>query len=270
MSSKNSNVPHTLHEDNPWTQAIPGHPPRKDSAIFIQARKFLNKILINKNNLYGPKPVQAHHGGALWLKDGYGWFMVKNLAGLEWCSQWCADPKKVDLLRQNAVRLYVRFPETLKEFQKAGIDTSILNKEIKTAQDIADFIDSVFNSIVPLPAPVHVGVIPRGNGVHHYPTPVVDITFIKHDDFNLFVQDEEKNLAAVVPVAPRDSGDGRVEVIYAAPGSKLGLKLGANYIRPAEGLILGADHPMALQAFKKQNYYKKLNGSENSQTGDNN
>src|SRR5712692_9397866 len=47
----------------------------------------------------------------LWLKDAAGWFLVRNLCGIEWSAQFCADPAKVDQLRQAAKRLYARFPE---------------------------------------------------------------------------------------------------------------------------------------------------------------
>ena len=55
--------------------------------------------------IYGQPPFEDHHGGGLWLKDATGWFLVRNMAGMEWSSQFCADPAKVDLLRQNAQRL---------------------------------------------------------------------------------------------------------------------------------------------------------------------
>ena len=42
--------------------------------------------------------------------------MVRNLAGIEWSAQFCADPAKVDLLRQNAKRLYdLLAPDTKQE-----------------------------------------------------------------------------------------------------------------------------------------------------------
>ena len=40
---------------------------------------------------YGAEPYQDHHGGGLWLKDQNGWFMVRNLAGIEWSAQCSSD-----------------------------------------------------------------------------------------------------------------------------------------------------------------------------------
>ena len=59
---------------------------------------------------------------AYWLKDEQGWFLLKNLAGIEWSAQFCADPKKVDALRQNAKRLYAKFPLTAAAFKAMGFD----------------------------------------------------------------------------------------------------------------------------------------------------
>ena len=88
-------------------------------------------------------------------------------------------------------------------------------------------------------------------GVHHYPTPVADIQLFKHDDFQLWVTDEKGNPAAVAPVALRGSGDARVQVLYATPGSQLAEQMEA----AAEGntsLILGPDHPLSKQAYRNQ------------------
>ena len=52
--------------------------------------------------LYGGPDFEDHHGGGLWLKDEDGWFIVRNIAGVEWSAQFCADPKKVDQLRIKA------------------------------------------------------------------------------------------------------------------------------------------------------------------------
>jgi hypothetical protein len=49
--------------------------------------------------LYGDVPYEDHHGGEVWVKDDGGWCLMRNLVGMEWSSQFCADPKKVDRLR---------------------------------------------------------------------------------------------------------------------------------------------------------------------------
>jgi Family of unknown function (DUF6424) len=38
-------------------------------------------------------PYENHHGGGLWLKDAQGWFLVRNLVGLEWSSQQQPPPR---------------------------------------------------------------------------------------------------------------------------------------------------------------------------------
>jgi hypothetical protein len=136
--------------------------------------------------IYGQPPYEDHHGGGLWLKDAQGWFLVRNLVGMEWSSQFCADPAKVDLIRQNARRLYAASPKR-----------------------------------------------PRSS------------------DFQLWVTDQQGNPAAVAPVSPRGSGDGRVRVLFATPGSDL-----AGQVHQSEAqskpLILDPSHPLAQQAFAQQ------------------
>src|SRR5438105_9286396 len=102
---------HTEREDHPWERNIPPHPPRKDSPDYVRARKMMvNQAKSVAGFFYGEAPFEDHHGGGLWLKDADGWFMVRNLAGIEWSAQFCADPAKVDQLRTNARRLYAAFP----------------------------------------------------------------------------------------------------------------------------------------------------------------
>jgi len=243
---------HTEHEDHPWTIEIPDHPQRTDSPAYLLARKIMNSIAPAKNWFLGAEPYQDHHGGGLWLKDGEGWFLVKNLAGLEWSSQFCADPKKVDILRQNAKRLYAKFPLSAQAFKEMGFDLyAFLNTPITDDKGVAAWTDSICNASVPIPASGHTGVLPHGAGVHHYPTPITDIALFKHDDFQLWVTDSEGQPAAVVPVAPRGSKDKRVEVVYATPGTRLHRRL---YAAHAKGirLIVGAKHPLAKQVYAKQ------------------
>src|SRR5207247_1590554 len=117
--------------------------------------------------------------------------------------------------------LYARFPEAAGEL---GIQP-LLDKEIKTAEDVAAWTDSVCNASVPLSMQEHRGVLPAAGGIHHYPSPVAEITFFKYADFQLWVTDDQGRAAAVVPVGRRGSGDGRTQVIAAEPGSKLNARL---------------------------------------------
>jgi hypothetical protein len=264
---------HTRHENHPWTIQIPDHPKRTDSATFRASRKTTNKLARTIDDFeYGPAPYQDHHGGGLWLKDDDGWFMVRNLLGIEWSAQFCADPAKVDRLRVNARRLYEGFPEAV---EALGI-RKLLDEPIVDAKGVARWTDSICNASVPLPVALHTGVRPKAvtGGVHHYPGPITDIELIRRDDFQLWVDTPAGAIAAVVPVAPRGSGDGRTRLLFVAspppdgqptpiqdlagppdleagPDGALGAPAPA--ITETDGdVILSADHPLSQQAFARQ------------------
>lgn len=240
---------HQEHEDQPWTVNIPGHATRSDSPEYVASRQAMNNMAGQVSGLmYGSPPYEDHHGGGLWLKDAQGWFLVRNLVGMEWSSQFCADPAKVDLIRQNARRLYAAFPDAVQEL---GIQ-ELLDTPITDAAGIEHWTDSICNASVPLPTPAHTGVLPAGGGVHHYPSPITEIAFFKHDDFQLWVTDQQGNPVAVAPVSPRGSGDGRVHVLYATPGSSLATQVSQSE-NQSQPLILEAGHPLAQQAFAQQN-----------------
>jgi hypothetical protein len=253
---------HSESEREPWSIQVPDHPAREDSPEYVAARTKMNEIAAQATGLvYGAAPFQDHHGGALWMKDAQGWFLVRNLAGVEWSAQFCADPAKVDLLRQNAQRLYdLLAPEIKAELDPGGL----LDAPIADADGVARWTDSIFNAGVPLQPTFHTGVLPQGNapspgatqtpepaGVHHYPTPIVDIQLFKYDDFQLWVTDGQGNPTAVAPVSPRGSGDASIHVLYATPGSQLAQQKQAAESANAP-LILGADHPLSQQAYVNQ------------------
>jgi Family of unknown function (DUF6424) len=257
MSDQERSGSHTQREHHPWTISIPDHPARADTASFAAARRFAQKIMATlKDYPYGPGPWQMHHGGSLWTYDDDGWFLVRNSVGSEWAAQWCADPAKIETIRRNAVRHYAGFPKTIPKMVEMGYKKGeqILKTPITDAAQVSVYVDSIFNSCVPLAAAVHVGLLspatPHG-GAHHYPGPIVDIQFFKRDDFQLWVFDEQGQPAAVAPLAPRGSGDGRVQVIYATPNTSLDAAT-----RQAETagqmLILPPQHTLAQQAFFMQ------------------
>jgi hypothetical protein len=262
---------HTEHEDHPWEITIPDHPQRADSPAYVVSRKLMNAIAGEAKAitefLGGDAPHQDHHGGGLWVKDQAGWLFIKNLAGMEWSQQFCADPTKVDQLRQYAKRIYDAFPLSIPALnallgsQAYPID-DMLERPIATAADVARWVDSIFNASVPLDARRHTGVLqPKGQatgpsphiegGVHHYPTPITDIQLFKYDDFQLWVVDEEGALAAVTPAHPRDSGHGEVNVAFATPGTRLHKRLRDAHLQQ-QHLELDASHPLARQAFAAQ------------------
>lgn len=274
---------HNETETHTWSVNVPDHPQRADSPEYTAAKNKMNEIAAQAAGLlYGPGPFQDHHGSALWLQDSQGWFMIRNLAGIEWSAQFCADPAKVDLLRQNAKRLYdLVAPQLKQELDPNGL----LDTPITDADGVSKWTDSIFNAGVPLQQSFHIGVMSMGKtqaqnppatadaqnspdasdqaqvaaapgdpepaGVHHYPTPIVDIQLFKYDDFQLWVTDSEGNPAAVTPVGARGSGVASVHVQYATPGSQLARQ--KQQQESAGGaLILPADHPLAKQAFQNQ------------------
>jgi hypothetical protein len=201
--------------DHPWTRRIPKHPKRTNSPEYVRSRKKMNELARTIDGFfYGDEPYEDHHGGGLWLKDGDGWFIVRNLAGMEWSSQFCADPAKVDLLRKNAKRLYDRFPDAVDELEIR----ELLDTPIKTSEDVARWTDSICNASMPLDEEDHRGTLPGIAGIHHYPGPVAEIQFFKYKDFELWVENKEtEEVLAVAPVGTRDSGEGSVRLLFAAP-----------------------------------------------------
>jgi len=248
---------HTEGESDPWTINIPDHAARTESRDFVASKNLAHKILAAlglDGQFYGTAVIQMHHGGSLWLFDNAGWFMVQNQAGIEWSAQFCADPKKVEQLRRNAKRLYDGFPATLPEMARLGYKDgeTILNTPITTDQEVARWVDSIFNSCVPLPAVRHTGVLPEGDGRHHYPTPITDVDLIKYDDFVLWVTDPASGTeAAVVPSAARGKGVNKTRLVYATPGTNLDMEHAAahNAGKPVE---FGAESPLTQQAYRYQ------------------
>jgi hypothetical protein len=248
---------HHEHEENPWTISIPDHPARRDSPGFRAAKKLIHTILTTLGadaNFFGIGNVQMHHGGSLWLFDDTGWFMVQNEAGIEWSAQFCTNPAKAEALRHNAKRVYGGFRKTTPEMIRLGYEAAeeILNTPIDDAAGVATWVDSIFNSCVPLPALRHIGQLPKAGGRHHYPAPITDIELVKYDDFVLWVTDPESNTpAAVVPVAPRGAGVSQVQVAWATPGTALHRR--REQLR-AQGraLEVGPEDSLTQQAFVKQ------------------
>lgn len=225
----------------------------------------------------GTQPVVA-------MTTSTGTFVAEGLA-----SHNCADPAKVDLLRQNAKRLYdLVAPQVKQQLDPGGL----LDTPIKDAVGVAKWTDSIFNAGVPLHPSFHTGMLPAGAppaasatgtapaagatstagtqaapaagaqappaatnaqpaGVHHYPTPIVDIQLFKYDDFQLWVTDQQGNPAAVAPVDKRGSGNASVHVLYATPGSQLAQQKHAAE-RAGDPLILPPDHPLSVQAYQNQ------------------
>jgi hypothetical protein len=248
--------PHVQSEDYPWSINVDGHPERTESKEFRAAKRLAKKITATMPSppFFGEHDIQMHHGGSLFLFDEQGWLLVRNEAGIEWSAQFCADPAKVDRLRLNARRLCAAFPKTVTEMASLGYQHAeeLLDSPIKTATDIARWVDSIFNACVPLPEPRHVGVLPKGGGLHHYPTPITDIELIKHDDFVLWVTDPVSHTpVAVTPVAPRGAGVNKTAIVYAEPGTQLHQRVERARSR-GKAIWTGARNPLTREAYIHQ------------------
>jgi hypothetical protein len=199
---------HPEQEDFPWTIAVVDHPPRTDSPGYRASRALMTTLAATMPDwAFAPGTFQDHHGGGIWVKDDTGWLCLTLPLGIEWSAQFCADPAKVDRLRQLAARVVAAFPATLAGYVDAGYTTGeqLLVTPIATADDVSAWTDSIFNASLPLPAATHTAVLPTGAGYHHYPKPIVDVDHVRYDDFQLFVTDPSGHPAVVVPVAPRGS-----------------------------------------------------------------
>jgi Family of unknown function (DUF6424) len=245
---------HLESEDHGWTIEVGNHPERKDSAAYSRSRKLMIRLVELSQPWYlGDRPYQDHHGGGIWVKDEQGWLLITAAAGIEWSAQFCADPAKVDLLRQQANRIVAGFPATVPGYLELGYRdaTALLGKPIVTVEDVAVWTDSIFNASVPMPVTLHSGVLPASAGYHHYPKPIVDIQLFKYADFNLFVKDDEGKQVAVTPVGQRGSGDGRVALAWAPEGSASHRRLHAAH-DAGKQLILDDKSTLARQAFAQQ------------------
>ena len=267
---------HTEHEDHPWTIQIPDHPKRADSATYVVSRGLMKALLTESAGvvhdffLGGGTGYQDHHGGGLWVKDDKGWMLLKNLAGMEWSQQFCADPKKVDHLRQIAERIYAAFPLSIPAMKvllaghAAKYDiAAMLSEPIVDQAGVSRWVDSIFNASMPIYAGRHTGVLaPKGSapagkgpliegGVHHYPTPITDIQLFKYDDFQLWVVDAQGQVAAVTPAGARGSGNPEVNVAFATPGTDLHKAWMETHLK-GEHLTLSGDSSLATQAFADQ------------------
>lgn len=254
-SSADVSQVHSMQVGETATVNVDGHPERTDSPEFLHAKAAAHKIIATLQDLFqGPGEYQMHHGGSLWLHDATGWFLALNEAGIEWSSQFCADPAKIERLRQNAERVYAGFPDSEKQLTALGYpDTGLLHAPITDATGVAKWTDSIFNSCVPLNQPFHIGFAKSGTmGEHNDPKPITDIQHFKVDSFQLIVMDAATGAhAAVVPVGPPGSGASEVQVVHTSEGHPLAGQL-ATARSAGTRLILPADHPIAKAAFARQ------------------
>ncbi len=107
----------------------------------------LERVRVKEVRYVGMRPVAV-------LTTSTGTYIAEGLAAHN-----CADPVKVDLLRQNAKRLYdLLAPQVKQELDPNGL----LDTPITDADGIAKWTDSIFNAGVPLDPGFHIGVMPMG------------------------------------------------------------------------------------------------------------
>jgi hypothetical protein len=235
---------------------------RKESSTFAHAKRTAKRIMATLDGdtyPYGDGPWEMHHGGSLWhFSAAQGWRLARSRFGIEWSMQFSADPEQVRQLAREAVNHLAAYPETDPELRKLGYGDDLdrlhsISEEGHqwTTDDTSFFTDCLFNSCVPLSRVRHTGVLPKGAGVHHYPVPIVDGALAARPDFNVFVELEPGVHVAVTPLDHRGSGDGRVRVVHALAGTSIHKALLQAHAS-GKALILGADHPVARQAFAAQ------------------
>lgn len=248
---------HAISEDNPWSVYIRDHPSRRESRWFRHAKQTTHRILATLDAdtyPYGPGPWELHHAGSIWVRGARTWLLVRARVGIEWSVQFCADPAKVERLRREAEEVVDAFPATvpaLRDLGYADVD-EVLREPIVDAAGVQRWTDGLFNSCVPLTHADHQGILPGAAGEHHYPWPIKAADFVRRDDFVLWVTlPGGHSHAAVLPVAPRGSGEGAVRLAYARHGTQAAEALTR---AAAEDLsvILPDSHPLARRAFAAQ------------------
>jgi hypothetical protein len=242
---------HPEHEDFPWMIAVVDHPPRTESAAYVHSRALMRQLVAATADwVLAGDSYQDHHGGSVWVNDGQGWMCLQVPLGIEWSAQFCADPARVDRLRQYAARVVAGFPGTLPGYEALGYHAGagLLAAPITDADGVEAWTDSIFNAGMPLPAGTHTGVLPTAAGYHHYPKPIVDIDHFRFSDFQLFVTDPAGLPAVVVPVGRRGSGDARVRLLAAHPASAYVARLTRSGSPGAAGEAVGAARRAAVAA----------------------
>lgn len=158
---------HPESEDFPWMIAVVDHPDRRDSPAYRHSRALMQELVQTTPDwMLAGEDYQDHHGGSIWVQDDTGWICLQLPLGIEWSAQFCADPAKVDRLRQYAARIVAQFPDTLPGYEALGYTDArtVLGTPITNAANIAAWTDSIFNAGLPLPAATHTGVLPKAAG----------------------------------------------------------------------------------------------------------
>ncbi|MFI0716009.1 DUF6424 family protein [Streptomyces inhibens] len=168
----------------------------------------------------------------------------------------CADPGKVDRLRQDAAELVDAFPLTLPalaelDYKRAEV---LLRTPIKEVDGVEAWTDSLFNACVPLSHGNHQGILPSVPGEHHCPWPAKGADFVRYDDFQVWVtlpDGTHGTHGAVAPVDRRGSGDGHVRLAFVLEGSAAAPAVAEAQDRGLMA-VLPPNSDVALHAFAQQ------------------
>jgi Family of unknown function (DUF6424) len=141
--------------------------------------------------------------GSIPVFDGDKWRIFKNYLTVFLGAENCADPAKVDLLRENVINLLEHYPETIPQLERLGVRVrALLNKRIETTADVAVWSGSIFNTGPVSKQPVHVH----------------DTMQLAHNDIVIEVRGG-KEPVYVIPAGPRGA-DINETVDFSVPGSK--------------------------------------------------
>jgi hypothetical protein len=141
--------------------------------------------------------------GYIPVYNGGAWTWFRNTAVIWPGMEYSSDPERVDKLRENALELLAAFPDTIPQLEKLGIRVkALLNKQIKTQEDIEAWADSIFNT-----GPT--------NGL---PAHVEDALALAGDSFKIVVQ-TRPSPQYVLPAVPLEA-ESKATLDFNSPGSK--------------------------------------------------
>jgi hypothetical protein len=131
------------------------------------------------------------------------WTWFRNTAVIWPGMEYSSDPERVDKLRTNALELLAAFPDTLPQLEKLGIRVKgLLNKQVKTQEDIEAWANSIFN-------------MGPTNGL---PPHVEDALALAGTGFKIVVQ-KGANPQYVLPAVPLES-ESKATLDFNTPGSR--------------------------------------------------
>lgn len=141
--------------------------------------------------------------GTIPVYDGTSWVLVRNVHTIYEGAENCTDPAKADTLRVYANSLLDHYPETIQQLEKLGVRVkALLNRQIKTYEDVVTWAESIFNTGPTLKLPPHVA----------------DTVALAFNDVIIEVK-AGKDPAYVIPAAPRGA-DVMATLDFMVPGSK--------------------------------------------------